>query len=86
MIQQDREIAKELKTRLSEVVNLLYFRVLVSMASGDADEYSNMDVFIEVESTDKELNKKVDIITLNFLKNIRSKTIKAAINKGVMYA
>ena len=39
MTQQDREIAKELKNKLSEVVHLLDFRVFGSRARGDADEY-----------------------------------------------
>jgi len=63
MTQQDREIAKELKRRLFEVVNLLDFRVFGSRARGDADEYSDIDVFIEVESTNKELNEKIFEIT-----------------------
>lgn len=55
---QDYEIAKELKRKISEVVNLLDFRVFGSRARGDAGEYSDMDVFIEVEYLDKELEKK----------------------------
>ena len=38
----DREIAKELKERLSKIVNLLDFRVFGSRARGDADEHSDM--------------------------------------------
>ena len=59
----DREIAKELKERLLKIVNLLDFRVFGSRARGDADEYSDMDVFIEVESINKELNEKIFDIT-----------------------
>ena len=59
----DREIAKELKERLSKIVNLLDFRVFGSRARGDADEHSDMDVFIEVESINKELNEKIFDIT-----------------------
>ncbi|MBI5181212.1 MAG: nucleotidyltransferase domain-containing protein, partial [Nitrospirae bacterium] len=47
MKQKDYEIAKELKKRLSEVVNLIDFRIFGSRARGEADEYSDMDVFIE---------------------------------------
>ncbi len=53
----DYEIAKELKERLSEVVKLIDFRVFGSRARGDEDEYSDMDVFIEVENIDKELKE-----------------------------
>lgn len=53
----DYEIAKELKEKLSEVVKLIDFRVFGSRARGDEDEYSDMDVFIEVENIDKELKE-----------------------------
>ena len=62
MTRQDREIAKELKERLSEVVNLLDFRVFGSRARGDADEYSDMDVFIEVETINKQLKERIEHI------------------------
>ena len=63
MTRQDREIAKELKNKLSEVVHLLDFRVFGSRARGDADEYSDMDVFIEVGVVNKELSEKIFDIT-----------------------
>lgn len=57
------EIAKELKERLSDIVQLIDFRVFGSSARGDEDEYSDMDVFIEIESLDKQLKKKIrDIV------------------------
>jgi uncharacterized protein len=60
---KDYEIAKELKERLSEVVQLIDFRIFGSRARGDEDEYSDMDVFIKIESLDKELKKRIsDII------------------------
>ncbi|MCL4497882.1 MAG: nucleotidyltransferase domain-containing protein [Deltaproteobacteria bacterium] len=62
MTQQDREIAKELKNKLSEVVHLLDFRVFGSRARGDADEYSDMDVFIEVETINKQLKEHIEHI------------------------
>ena len=63
MNERDRRIAKELKDRLLQVVNLVDFRVFGSRARGDQDEYSDMDVFIEVEHINKELKKKIrDII------------------------
>ncbi|MDI6801083.1 MAG: nucleotidyltransferase domain-containing protein [Thermodesulfovibrionales bacterium] len=63
MKQRDYEIAKQLKERLSGIVQMIDFRVFGSRARGDEDEYSDMDVFIEVESLDRELKKKIrDII------------------------
>ena len=59
MIPKDYEIAKKLKERLSEIVQLIDFRVFGSRARGDADEYSDMDVFLEVESFNKELKEKI---------------------------
>lgn len=57
MIQRDYEIAKELKERLSKVIQLIDFKGFGSRARGDADEYSDMDVFIEVENLDDQLKK-----------------------------
>ncbi len=63
MKQKDYEIAKKLKEKLSEVVHLIDFRVFGSRARGDEDEYSDMDVFIEVEYLDSQLKKKIRDIT-----------------------
>ena len=63
MEKKDYEIARELKQRLSEVVQLLDFRVFGSRARGGADEYSDMDVFLEVETIDRELKRRIrDIV------------------------
>jgi len=62
MEQKDYEIAKELKEKLSEIVPLIDFRVFGSRARGDRDEYSDMDVFLEVESLDKETKNKISDI------------------------
>lgn len=59
MKQKDFEIAKKLKEKLSEVVPLIDFKVFGSRARGDYDEYSDMDVFIEVENLDKSLKKTI---------------------------
>lgn len=59
MTQKDYEIAKRLKERLSEVADLIDFRVFGSRARGSEDEYSDMDVFIEVESLNKKLKEKI---------------------------
>lgn len=57
MAENDLKIANELKNRLSEVVQLLDFRVFGSRAKGDADEYSDMDVFLKVERIDRDTKK-----------------------------
>lgn len=59
---QDRLIAKELKERLAAVVKLVDFRVFGSRARSNADEYSDLDVFIEVESIDSEVKEQLQEI------------------------
>ena len=59
MLAKDRQIAEALKKRLSAVVKLVDFRVFGSRIKGGADEYSDMDVFLEVESLNKELKEKI---------------------------
>ncbi|MBI4723024.1 MAG: nucleotidyltransferase domain-containing protein [Candidatus Stahlbacteria bacterium] len=59
MEQRDYKIAKTLKERLSKVVQLVDFRIFGSRASGHSDEYSDMDIFLEVESLDVELKEKI---------------------------
>jgi predicted nucleotidyltransferase len=63
VIENDYIIAKELKERLSKIVRLVDFRVFGSRARGDTDEYSDMDIFIEVEYLDKQLKKQIRDIT-----------------------
>lgn len=62
MTQKDYEIAKKLKEELSGIVHLIDFRVFGSRARGDEDEYSDIDVFIEVESLNNELEEKISDI------------------------
>ena len=63
MEQKKYELAKMLKQELSSVVHLVDFKVFGSMVRGDEDEYSDMDVFLEVESISKEVKKKIfDIV------------------------
>jgi predicted nucleotidyltransferase len=62
MTGEDYLVAKELKERLSKVVQLVDMRVFGSRASGEADEYSDLDVFIEVEGLDKALEETVNQI------------------------
>jgi predicted nucleotidyltransferase len=62
MTEKDTQIARELKKRLSEVIELVDFKIFGSRARGDADEYSDMDVFIEVEELDKSLKERISDI------------------------
>ncbi len=57
--QNDLKTARELKKRVSEFTPLIDFRLFGSRARGDADEYSDMDIFMEFESVDRELKKRV---------------------------
>lgn len=59
MTDHDKQVAIKLKKRLSTVVQLLDFRIFGSRARGDADEYSDMDVFIEVEENDEKLTSEI---------------------------
>ncbi len=59
MNERDFNIARELKGRLSGMVELLDFRIFGSRARGDADDYSDMDVFVEVERLDKNLKDMI---------------------------
>ena len=59
MLDRDLQVARKLKERLSSVVTLVDFKVFGSRSRGDGDEYSDLDVFIEVETIDKELKGKI---------------------------
>jgi predicted nucleotidyltransferase len=50
---RDYSIAREFKRRLAEAVELIDFKVYGSKARGDEDEFSDLDVFIEVASLDR---------------------------------
>lgn len=63
MKDQDRRIAEELRRRLSQVVPLVDFFVFGSRARGDADEDSDLDVFLEVESLDRESRERIFDVT-----------------------
>lgn len=56
---QDLRIARELKERIGRLAPLVDFRVFGSRARGDADEYSDMDVFMEFETVDRSLEERV---------------------------
>ena len=55
----DIETAKKLKERISAFMPPLDFRLFGSRARGDADEFSDMDIFMEFETVDRELKSKV---------------------------
>jgi uncharacterized protein len=59
MKESDLSIALELKERLSALVQVVDFRVFGSRARGNADEYSDMDVFVEVEYLDRSLKERL---------------------------
>jgi predicted nucleotidyltransferase len=59
MNKRDYLIAKELKEKLSRVVPVVNLIVFGSRAREDHDEYSDLDVSIEVASLDKELKEKL---------------------------
>lgn len=61
MLDRDLQIARarELRDRLSSIITLVDFKVFGSRARGDADEYSDLDVFLEVETLDKERKNRI---------------------------
>jgi len=59
MTDSDYTVARDLKLRLASAVSLVDFRVFGSRARGDADEYSDMDVFIEVDQLDRGLKERI---------------------------
>lgn len=63
MLDRDLRIARELKEQIAASVPLVDFKVFGSRARGDADEDSDMDVFIEVEELDRAIKEKISDIT-----------------------
>jgi predicted nucleotidyltransferase len=57
MTPHDYKIARELKKRLAEAVELLDFKVYGSRARGDDDEFSDLDVFIMDKRFSKSLHR-----------------------------
>jgi predicted nucleotidyltransferase len=67
----DYEIAQELKARIAQVAELIDFRVYGSKARGDDDEFSDMDVFVEVLTMDKRIKEDIADISWEVgLKNL----------------
>lgn len=60
--EKDLAVARELKERISRIIPLLDIRVFGSRARGDADEYSDLDVFLEVESLDRDIEELISDI------------------------
>ena len=59
---RDYKIALELKRRLTEAVELIDFKIYGSKARGDDDEFSDLDVFIEVASFDRKIKDLISEI------------------------
>ena len=59
MSSKDHQTAKKLKERISAFMPPLDFRLFGSRARGDADEFSDMDIFLEFETIDRDLKSKV---------------------------
>ncbi len=59
MTERDFKIAEELKRRLSNAVDVVAFKVFGSRARGDSDEYSDMDVFVEVETINRSAKERI---------------------------
>ncbi len=59
MLPQDYKIVNKLKESLSEFIEVIDLRVFGSRASDKADEFSDLDVFLEVPRIDKELKERL---------------------------
>lgn len=60
MYDQDKEMAEDLKQRLSDRgIPVVDFMVFGSRAREDAVEFSDMNIFIEVEDLSKEIKMKI---------------------------
>jgi predicted nucleotidyltransferase len=53
------QTARELKRRILKLTPLIDFRLFGSRARDDADEFSDMDIFMEFETVDRELRNMV---------------------------
>lgn len=63
MTRKNYLIAKELKRKLSAVTKIIDFRVFGSMARGNEDKYSDMDIFLKITSINKAVKEKIlDVI------------------------
>ena len=62
MREKDLAVARELKKEILRIADLVDFRVFGSRARGDADEYSDLDIFIEAERVDSALEESISEI------------------------
>jgi uncharacterized protein len=62
MTEDDLRIAEQLKERLSSVVPIVDFRIFGSRVRGSVGPDSDMDVFLEVESLDREAKERLSDI------------------------
>ena len=63
MKENDYKILCELKRKLSDKIKLLDMRIFGSRSRGDADEFSDFDVFIETETLDKATKETIKDVT-----------------------
>lgn len=61
--ERDYKILLELKKKLSEEITLLDIRLFGSRARGDAEEFSDLDVFIEIQTLDRKTKEIIKTIT-----------------------
>lgn len=59
MRHEDFIILQELKNKLSKVAELIDIRAFGSRARGDEDEYSDLDVFVEVDTLNKAIKDRI---------------------------